>query len=178
MVEKNKKSKAKKITTIIAATVLTLCFVAIIGAIAISKAVANHFFPNVALTRQAKANFECLKKRETSKLIKQFSDEAKSQHNLEQEFENFYKNIDGNLVSYEHVNCADRKKYVDSWKTTKHLFVCEFENVRTDTGIIYESLSYSLYRVNNHKPSVVGINILSIQDRNTEYAVGGIEQSF
>jgi hypothetical protein len=178
MVEKNKKPKAKKIATIIAATILTLCFIAIIGAAAISKAIANRFFPNVALTRQAKTNFEYLKKKEISKLIKQFSDEAKSNHDLEREFENFYQSINGNLVSYEHVNCADREKYVDSWKITKHIFICEFENVQTDTGVIYETLSYSLYRVNNYKPSTVGINVLSIQDRSTEYTVGGIEQSF
>jgi hypothetical protein len=144
----------------------------IIGALKISKAVANSLFPNIELNKQAKTNFEYLKKKDIKKLIRQFSENAQNSHNLTKEFEDFYASIDGQLVSYENVNCADSEKYVDSWKTTKHLFVCEYKNVKTDTGATYEELSYSIYKINKYHPSAVGINTLSLINNENELVVG------
>jgi hypothetical protein len=173
MATQNKSTKAKKIiiSIIISISVIGLLFV--IGTVALGATIIDNFLPNIALNRQAKTNFTYLKNKNAKKLIDQFSTDAKNNHDLESEFDTFFKNVDGNVVSYARENCTDREQYVDNYKTTKHEFYCAYYDVKTDTGTIYEELSYSFYKINDYHPSAVGINTLIIRDaHDNEFVVG------
>ena len=169
---KNSKSKAKKIVITILVVVLSLGLLAIIGTVALGATIINGLFPNISLNSQAEKNFEYLKNHKTEKLIKQFSKNAQNYHDLEQEFEDFYTSIDGDLIGYDKAKCTDYEKYVDAGKTTKHAFTCEYENAQTSTGKVYESLSYNLYKTNDYYPDAVGINTLTIRDEGERAVVG------
>lgn len=168
---KNTQSKAKKIAIIIIAIILSIGLLVIVGTVAIGATIMDRLFPNIALNKQAEKNFEYLKKQNTAKLIKQFSDDAKNNHDLNQEFADFYSNVDGKLISYDRVNCTDGEQYVDGGKVTKHRFTCEYRNIKTDTGASYEFLSYTFYKINDYYPSAVGINTLVLRD-DEELVVG------
>jgi len=116
-----------------------------------------------AAIREAKKYFEYLKDQDIKKLNKLFSDDVKESHDLEDEWDTFFDSIDGNIVSYGKVSSGGEEKWSDLGKVTYYDIVINFEDVTTDTGTVYEYISYRQVRIDSKHPDREGISLFVVR---------------
>ena len=128
--------------------------------------------------REAASIFEAIKKQDTKKLNSLFTEDVRDTHDLDDEWEVFFDSIDGNIVSYGEIKTMGEEEYVDFGQVTYWQLVITITDVKTDTGTVYESLSYSQTRVDKKHPEREGIGLFSLQipadnDRGFEEVIVG-----
>ena len=133
------------------------CFILVIAMIASISGCSLK--PHLKLVKQdAKKIFELLKNKDADSLSEYFSDDSKKNHNLKEEWKAFFENIDGNIAEYDEISFGGEREEYREGELYKHHISLIFENVKTDTGIIYEKLVLHLTRVSKGDPSREGIN--------------------
>ena len=125
--------------------------------------------------KEAVGIFEAIKNHDTKKLNKMFTEDVRDTHDLDAEWEEFYDSIDGNIVSYGSITSGGEEVYYDYGQVTYSMIVININDVKTDTGMVYESLSYCQTRVDKKHPEREGIGIFSLLKRTDNDA--GYEES-
>lgn len=122
--------------------------------------------------KQALQVFKYLKKEDVDALNGLFSESVAENHDLDEEWEAFFDEIDGNIVSYDKLEVSVLERWDDNWKTTRALIQVTFRNVTTDEGEVYEKIIYNDYAIHSDKDSV-GITVFCLE--NDKAVVGGGE---
>lgn len=145
-------------------TVLKKCTAVILSlAVLSSLASCSERHPLNKAKREAKKYFEYLKDEDTKKLNKLFSEEVRDAHDLDDEWDYFYDHIDGNIVSYEKIVSGGESGHYDFGKVTYSMIIISYENVKTDTGMVYESISYNQVRIDKANPEHEGIGLFCLR---------------
>ena len=119
--------------------------------------------PSYAAKQDGEKYFKYLKNKDIDKLIELFSDDVNDTHDLYKEWEEFYGSLDGNIVSYGKISTGGEGEHIDNGKTTYYIVTINYENVETDTGKIYESISYTQVRENKKHPENKGISLFVVR---------------
>ena len=113
--------------------------------------------------REAKKIFEYIKNKDTKKLNRLFSEDVRDSHDLDDEWDDFFDIIDGDIVSYGKISSGGEEVYIDYGKVTYSYIIVNINDVKTDTGMTYDMISYCQARVNKKHPGNEGIGLFSIQ---------------
>ena len=119
--------------------------------------------PSLSAKKEAKKNFEYLRNKDIDKLVALFSDDIKDTHDLYKEWEEFFRSIDGNIVSYEKISTGGESERIDHGKISYYSVAIIFQNVETDTGKTYEQISYTQQREYKDHPENKGIHIFVVR---------------
>lgn len=122
------------------------------------------YHPGNKAKKEAKIYFEYLKNKDIKELNKLFSKEVQATHNLEEEWEEFFNSIDGNIVSYEKIKSGGEGMHVDKRKVTYSNIIITYKNVKTDTGKIYKNIGYREVRVDVKNRDSEGISLFANED--------------
>lgn len=128
-----------------------------------SVASCSELHPANKAKREAKKIFKYLKNEDTKKLNKLFSDDVRLTHDLDDEWDVFFDSIDGNIVSYGRIQSQGEGGRYDWGKVTYSDIVISIEDVKTDTGMVYNSISYYQIRVDKQHPEREGISLFSLE---------------
>ena len=123
----------------------------------------REFNPSYKARKEAVKYFEYLKNKDIDKLYDLFSDDVKDAHDLDKEWEEFFENIDGNIVSYDRIRSGGEEERIDHGKTTYCMVNIRYENVETDTGKTYDSITFTQIRANKDHPENKGICLFSVR---------------
>ena len=131
--------------------------------------------------KEAEEIFRMLQDEDIEGLSAKFSKDSRKYHNIEMEWESFFKQLDGKLVSYSGISFPGEGKGVDKDGTVyeSHLSV-NFKNVKTDTGTVYKDFGYYQTRIDTRNPDLQGINVFTMKDpeTGTYYNVGGFSSEY
>ena len=131
--------------------------------------------------KEAEEIFRMLKDEDIEGLSAKFSKDSRKYHNIEMEWESFFKQLDGKLVSYSGISFPGEGKGVDKDGTVyeSHLSV-NFKNVKTDTDTVYKDFGYYQTRIDTRNPDLQGINVFTMKDpeTGTYYNVGGFSSEY
>ena len=124
--------------------------------------------------KQALKFFKYLKNEDIDKLTELFSDNTEYDHDVEQEWEDFFDTIDGDIVSYGRLQVTDVEVWYDGGKVSHAIIRVDFRDVVTDEGVTYDRLSYD-YVVKDADKDAVGITVVELtdSDNNSLAVVGG-----
>ncbi len=92
---------------------------------------------------EANQVFEYLKKEDIQSLSNLFSENKKTTYNLEDEWKDFFENLDGKIKDYDKLEFDESERTFSDGKLYYLTVNVEFINIETETGHIYEELSYS-----------------------------------
>ena len=131
--------------------------------------------------KEAEENFRMLQDEDIEGLSSKFSEDSRKYHNIEMEWELFFKHIDGKVVSCSGISFPGEGKGVDKDGTVyeSHLSI-NFKNVKTDTGTVYKDFGYYQTRIDTRNPDLQGINVFTMKDpeTGTYYNVGGFSSEY
>lgn len=131
--------------------------------------------------KEAEEVFRMMQEEDIEGLSAKFSEDSRKYHNIEMEWESFFKQLDGKLVSYSGISFPGEGKGVDKDGTIyeSHLSV-NFKNVKTDTGTVYKDFGYYQTRIDTRNPDLQGINVFTMKDpeTGTYYNVGGFSSEY
>ena len=115
--------------------------------------------------KEAEEIFKMLQEEDIEGLSARFSKDSRKYHNIEMEWESFFKHIDGKLVSYSGISFPGEGMGVDKEGVIydSHLSV-NFKNVKTDKGTVYKEFGYYQTRIDTRNPELVGINVFTMKD--------------
>ena len=113
--------------------------------------------------------FEYLREKDIQKLSSLFSENQKKNYDLENEWNNFFEQIDGRIIDYETIDVIVSQRTFSDGTLTNLLLRIEFKNVKTDTGQVYEQIRYAKTARCNSEPDNEGINW-------TALIIGGYEK--
>ena len=116
--------------------------------------------------------FEYIQDEDIDSLVEMFAEDTADHHDLEQEWEDFFDEVDGDIESYGRLQVSVVEEWVDDWKTTRAMLQVTFSDVTTDEGTVYDELCYTSYAVHSD-PDMVGINVLELSSDNDDIIVGG-----
>ena len=136
--------------------------VLLLAAMLCSLASCSERHPGHKAKREAARIFEYIKDGNTKKLNKLFSDDVRDTHDLDDEWDDFFDAVDGNIVSYGSISSGGEEVYIDYGKVTYSMVVVNINDVKTDTGMVYESISYNQIRVDKKHPEREGIGLFSL----------------
>lgn len=111
--------------------------------------------------KQAVQVFKYLKKEDISALSKLFAERTDDQCDLEEEWEVFFDEVDGRIVSYDDLQVSVIERWDDHWKITRALLQVTFRNVKTDEGVVYDEIVYDDYAIHSD-PDCEGIIVVSL----------------
>ena len=125
---------------------------------------------------EAEEIFKMIQEEDIEGLSALFAEDARNCHDIEKEWEAFFDQIDGKIVSYSGISFPGEGMGVDKDGVIydSHLSV-NFENVKTDKGTVYEQFGYYQTRIDTRNPELEGINVFSmkIPGTGTYLDVGG-----
>ena len=131
--------------------------------------------------KEAEEIFRMIQEEDIEGLSARFSKDARKYHNIEMEWESFFKHIDGKVISYSGISFPGEGMGVDKDGTIydSHLSV-NFKNVKTDTGTVYKDFGYYQTRIDTRTPDLEGINVFTMKDpeTGTYYTVGGFASEY
>ena len=131
--------------------------------------------------KEAEEIFRMLQDEDIEGLSAKFSEDSRKYHNIEMEWESFFKHIDGKVVSCSGISFPGEGTGVDKDGTVyeSHLSV-NFKNVKTDTGTVYKDFGYYQTRIDTRNPDLQGINVFTMKDpeTGTYYNVGGFSSEY
>ena len=113
--------------------------------------------------RSAKEFFEYLKDEDIDSLVDLFSDEVQDTCDLEEEWEEFFDVIDGNIESYDRLRVTYSEQFIDDGNITRCLLEVVFLDVTTDEGEEYDRLEYYTFVVHSDRDKL-GITVVSLED--------------
>lgn len=126
--------------------------------------------------KEAEEIFRMLQDEDIEGLSAKFSKDSRKYHNIEMEWESFFKQLDGKLVSYSGISFPGEGTGVDKDGTVyeSHLSV-QYNNVKTDTGTVYKAFGYHQTRTDTKTPALEGINVFTMKlpDTGDYISVGG-----
>ena len=131
--------------------------------------------------KEAEEIFRMLQDEDIEGLSAKFSKDSRKYHNIEMEWESFFKQLDGKLVSYSGISFPGEGTGVDKDGTVyESHYTVEFKNVKTDKGTVYQSFGYYLTRTDTKEPDLEGICVFSMKHPGTgEYVtVGGFSSEY
>ena len=111
---------------------------------------------------------DAFKNQDITKLENEFSEYAKENANLNNELEDAFEFIEGNITTIEDSSAGDGGGSKDEKGYVRANYAVSLYNVKTDKNRNYEIRIYGIffYRNNEHKQ---GINRISIFDNDIEY---------
>ena len=118
--------------------------------------------PSLKAKKEAADIFELLKDEDTRKLNKYFSEDVRDSHDLNDEWEVFFDSIDGDIVSYGEIKSGGESEHSDFGKITFYEIVITIKDVKTDTGMEYEYISYNQIRIDKKHPEREGIGVICV----------------
>lgn len=131
--------------------------------------------------KEAEEIFRMIRDEDIEGLSSKFSEDSRKYHNIEMEWESFFKHLDGKVVSCSGISFPGEGKGVDKDGTVyeSHLSV-NFKNVKTDTGTVYKDFGYYQTRIDTRNPDLQGINVFTMKDpeTGTYYNVGGFSSEY
>ena len=156
--------------------IMVLCMIAggVCGCGSTSTADMERWHPKKLAKKEAEEIFEYIKNEDIPSLVAFFSDDVKDTHDLEHEWKRFFEKIDGKVVSYDSISFPGEGMGVDKDGNIydSHLSI-NYNNVKTDTGAVYEQFGYYQTRIDTKKPDRQGINLFTVQlTKHMYYTVG------
>ena len=126
--------------------------------------------------KEAEEIFRMIRDEDIEGLSSKFSEDSRKYHNIEMEWESFFKHLDGKVVSCSGISFPGEGKGVDKDGTVyeSHLSV-QYNNVKTDTGTVYKAFGYHQTRTDTKTPALEGINVFTMKlpDTGDYISVGG-----
>ena len=113
--------------------------------------------------RSAKEFFEYLKDEDIDSLVDLFSDDVQDTCDLEEEWEEFFDVIDGNIESYDRLRVTYSEQFIDDGNITRCLLEVVFLDVTTDEGEEYDRLEYNTFVVHSDRDKL-GITEVRLED--------------
>ena len=125
--------------------------------------------------RKALKFFEYIKDENIDKLTDMFSDDSRSEYDVEEQWEHFFDSVDGQIKSYGDLKDTDSEVWYDGGKVTHAVIRVRFTDVVTDEGVRYDEIGYD-HVITDSDKDAVGIMVLEILDSEEESVavVGGI----
>lgn len=156
--------------------------VMLIAAVILNFTGCSRFVSDKRLAKkEAEEFFRMMQEEDIEGLSAKFSMDSRKYHNIEMEWESFFKHIDGKLVSYSGISFPGEGTGVDKDGTVyeSHLSV-QYNNVKTDTGAVYKNFGYYQTRTDTKEPGLVGINVFSLKllDSGDYITVGGFSSEY
>ena len=106
--------------------------------------------------------FEYLKNEDAKSLSELFSQNEKESHNLEEEWKTFFDEVDGKFVDFDDSSFTEIRRTFSEGKLTFLVVQAQFKDVKTDTGHIYETITYSKTLKSEHDINDEGIDGFSL----------------
>lgn len=122
--------------------------------------------------RTALKVFEYIQDEDIDSLVELFSEDAADRHDLEQEWEDFFDAVDGDIESYDRLQISVSEERVDRGEITRIHLQVRFRDVTTDEGAEYDELVYMTYPVHSDS-DYLGITVLELISDDDEIVVGG-----
>ena len=122
----------------------------------------KEYHPEKNAKKEAADYFEYIRNKDIQSLDALFSPDVQASHDLQKEWEAFFSALEGNIVSYENISYLGEEVRIDEHKVSYSDITIRYENVKTDTGKIYNRLDYRQLRVDNAHPGAEGISIFSL----------------
>ena len=130
--------------------------------------------------KDADVIFELIKNEDIDKLSQLFSNEVKQEHDLKEEWQSFFENIDGNIVDYDDISYGAESEGYNEGKLYKQSICVILEKPKTDTGTVYEEIVYYQTRVFTKNPDREGINglklLTSVEEGEYNYLYVGLSE--
>lgn len=128
-----------------------------------------------AAHKKALKLFEYIKDENTDKLTDMFSDDTRDEYDVEEQWEDFFDAVDGEIKSYGKLKVTDSEVWYDGGKISHAVILVKFTDVVTDEGVRYDEISY-YHVITDADKDAVGIRVLEILDDDEESVavVGGI----
>lgn len=131
--------------------------------------------------KEAEEIFKMIQEEDIEGLSALFSEDSRTYHNIEMEWELFFERVDGNIVSYSSISFPGEGMGVDENGEIydSHLSV-NFKNVKTDTGVVYKEFGYYQTRIDTRNPELEGINVFvaQVKGSDTYIDVGGFSSDY
>jgi len=87
--------------------------------------------------------FEHLKNEDIESLSELFCQNKKDESDLNEKWQVFFDEIDGKIISYDKYSCEENMRTFYKGELTYLVLTVKYSNVKTDTGKIYEQLTYT-----------------------------------
>ena len=131
--------------------------------------------------KEAEEIFKMIQEEDIEGLSALFSEDSRTYHNIEMEWELFFEHMDGHVVSYSGISFPGEGMGVDKDGNIydSHLSV-NFKNVKTDTGVVYKEFGYYQTRIDTRNPELEGINVFvaQVKGSDTYIDVGGFSSEY
>jgi len=111
--------------------------------------------------------FEYLKEEDIQSLSELFSPNKQTTYNLEAEWKSFFESLDGKIKDYDCLKFDEAQRTFSDGKLYYLTVNVEFTNIETETGHIYEELSYSKILKsdsNNDEEGIWGVSFVNGRD--------------
>jgi len=147
-------------------TMLLLC----ISMFLLSGCGVNKVIEETRLCEEAKAEgeqvFEYLKNEDIESLSDLFCQNKKDSANLEEKWQVFFDAIDGKIISYDKYSCEENMRTFSKGELTYLVLAIKYSNIKTDTGKIYEYLTYTTTAKNSNSNLDEGVsNFILLQGK-------------
>jgi len=128
-----------------------------------SLASCGNLHPANKAKREAVGIFESIKNQDIKKLNALFTEDVRDTHDLDEEWEEFFDSIDGDIVSYGSISSGGEGASYDYGIVTYSHVVIYINDVKTDTGMVYEYITYNVTCVDKKHPEREGVGLFSLK---------------
>ncbi len=87
--------------------------------------------------------FDYLKNEDIESLSELFCQNKKDESDLNEKWQVFFDEIDGKIISYDKYSCEENMRTFYKGELTYLVLTVKYSNVKTNTGKIYEQLTYT-----------------------------------
>lgn len=109
--------------------------------------------------------FEYLKNEDIDSLCELFSKESQKHHNIRNEWESFFRHVDGKIVSYKSISYPNEglEKDGNGEVNDSHISV-NYAGVTTGNGTVYKEFGYYRVQVSKKDPDSEGLSVFTMKD--------------
>jgi len=153
--------------------VITIVIIIIVSTIITACANDPNYKTPDERSKQQQINVvECFKNKDAEKFKKMFCPKIISKGNIDNEIQEAFNFIDGDIVSYDEPRGRIGGKTIQYGRTTECEFRGKIVNIKTDTGHLYH-ITFTSYDIFNDDADKVGISELGVfSDNGIEHTIG------
>ena len=130
-------------------------------------------------TEQSEYIMECIVNKDKEGLKSIFSKHVAETHDLDEEIDELFEFIDGEIISYDTPEGNEGGYTRRDGEYTEKELNGHTENIKTDNGKIYR-VGFMMYQICKSNPDFVGVDLIVIADKtdkkNVEYRYIGLDK--
>ena len=119
--------------------------------------------PKEYATEQSEYIMECIVNKDKEGLKSVFSKHIAQTHDLDKEIDEFFKFIDGEIISYDEPEGYEGGYTRKDGEYTEKELQGRIRNIRTDKKRVY-NVSIFIYQINKNNSEKVGVDIITVND--------------